>query len=112
MPAALDEAPFQVDHVRAEKHHGLTVLENLAWSCFQCNNRKSCNAAGYDPDTDEIESLFNPRAHDWDEHFDWAGPRLLGKTPIGRTTIDVLVINADDRVAFRYELIKEGLLPG
>lgn len=111
MPAELDEAPFQVDHLRPEKHHGQTVLENLAWTCFPCNNHKGCNVAGYDPHTDQMEPLFNPRKHVWTEHFQWDGPRLLGKTAISRTTIDVLAINAADRVAFRQELIAESLFP-
>jgi len=111
MPAELDNAPFQVDHVRAQKHHGPTTLMNLAWTCFPCNNHKSSNPAGFDPDTNLMEPLFHPREHIWDEHFEWDGPYLRGKTPAGRTTIDVLAINADDRVAFRRELIKEGLYP-
>ena len=111
MPAALDEAPFQVDHVRAAKHHGPTELSNLAWACFACNIHKSCNAAGYDPETDEMQPLFNPREQDWQEHFEWHGSRLRGKTPIARATIDVLGVNADDRVAYRRELIKEGCFP-
>jgi hypothetical protein len=56
-----------------------------------------------------MQPLFNPRENDWNEHFEWDGPRLRGKTPIGRATIDVLAINANDRVAFRRELIQEGL---
>ena len=110
MPEELDEAPFQVDHVRPEKHHGRTVLGNLALACFPCNNHKGSNAAGYDPETGQLVELFNPREQDWNEHFRWDGPYLRGATPTARATIDVLAINAPDRVAFRRELLKEGLL--
>ena len=34
LPAEYTDAPFQVDHIIAEKHHGPTIEENLAWSCF------------------------------------------------------------------------------
>jgi hypothetical protein len=111
MPAELDVAPFQIDHVRARKHRGATSILNLAWTCFPCNNHKSCNAAGYDPESDEMQPLFNPREHVWHEHFEWNGPRLRGKTPVGRATIEVLAINAVDRLAFRRELMKEGRFP-
>jgi 5-methylcytosine-specific restriction endonuclease McrA len=29
--------PFQVEHVIARKHHGPTVLANLALACDRCN---------------------------------------------------------------------------
>lgn len=31
---------FQVDHIISLKHGGDSSLENLAWSCFPCNNHK------------------------------------------------------------------------
>jgi hypothetical protein len=55
--------------------------------------------------------LFNPRRHKWNRHFRWKGPLLLGRTPIGRVTIQVLAINEALRVALREELIAEGLFP-
>jgi len=36
---------------------------------------------------------------------------LHGLTPVGRTTIEVLAINALDRVAAREALIEEGEFP-
>ena len=113
MPAAFDSAPFQIDHVRAQKHHGPTTADNLAWACFPCNNHKGANLAGIDPETGNIARLFNPRDDRWEEHFAWEGPRLVGKTGIGRATIDVLAINLSDRVALRQELLTEGVFsPG
>lgn len=67
------------------------------------------NVAGYDPESDELQPLFNPRRDDWENHFAWDGPVLRGKTPIGRTTIDVLRINLMERVEHRRLLIAAGV---
>ena len=42
--------PFQVDHILAEKHGGVTVEENLALACPHCNRFKGPNIAGVDPE--------------------------------------------------------------
>lgn len=111
VPQAFDVNPFQLDHVRAEKHGGVTSLSNLAWCCFLCNSYKGPNVAGYDPETQSLERLFNPRTDDWDEHYRWDGPILVGRTTIGRTTIDVLRINLYERVLHRQSLIDIGEFP-
>jgi HNH endonuclease len=111
LPQELDVLPFQVDHVIAEQHHGPTVAENLALSCLNDNLRKGPNIAGLDPDTGRLTRLFHPRADVWDDHFAWAGPVLTSRTDVGRTTIDVLRINASERVEHRRLLIQEGLFP-
>ena len=97
--------PFQVDHVIAEKHGGPTTDENLAWSCFYCNTYKGPNVAGWNPDDDQIVRLFHPRKDVWDDHFQWNGPMLVGKTPIGKVTISVLRINHPDAVVARRMLL-------
>ena len=33
--------------------------------------------------------MFNPRKHTWGFHFSFVGPRIVGKTPIGRVTVEV-----------------------
>lgn len=109
MPQAYDVQPFQLDHIRAQKHSGTTTLGNLALACLPCNSAKGPNIAGYDPVSGALYPLFNPRQHVWDEHFAWNGPILEGKTPIGRTTIAVLAINLPQRVAHRRLLIQAGL---
>lgn len=111
LPEAYTSLPHEIDHVRARKHHGPSSLRNLCWACAACNAAKGPNVASYDPETDELVPLFNPRTDRWDEHFAWAGPRLLGKTPIARATIDVLRINDPHRVAHRAQLIALGVLP-
>jgi hypothetical protein len=67
--------------------------------------------SGIDPPTGAIVRLFHPRRHKWARHFRWNGPILIGRTPIGRATIEVLEINLSYRVRMRAELIAEGVFP-
>jgi hypothetical protein len=109
IPVAVSLLPFQIDHIIAEKHGGLTKSDNLALSCERCNSHKGLNIAGY------LEGrhipLFNPRQDRWVDHFEWEGPVLVGKTPIGKVTIDVLAINLPYRIELRTTLIDEGIFP-
>ena len=104
LPRQADALPFQVDHIIAEFHGGPTVIENLAWSCFNCNVYKGTNLAGIDPNSQSIVKLFNPRSEAWTEHFEWQGPILIGKTASGRATVQVLRMNLRDRVEHRRML--------
>jgi len=106
---AFVSTPFQLDLFFAEKHGGLMSLENLSWSCLDCNSFKGPNIAGRDDN--QTVRLFDPRNDDWKEHFAWNGPTLSGRTSIGRATIDVLRINLTNRIALRASLIVEGMLP-
>jgi len=111
MPQQYDTLTFQIDHIIARKHHGTGDPENLALACFACNNHKGPNIAGIDPATNEVVLLFHPRRDSWDDHFEWHGAMLVGRTPIGRATIDVLGINLPYRVQLRQMLILEGVFP-
>ncbi|HEV7223267.1 MAG TPA: HNH endonuclease [Pirellulales bacterium] len=93
----------------AKQHGGRTVLENLAWSCLHCNKRKGPNIAGVDPATRQLVALFHPRLQVWRRHFAWDGPVLRGRTRSAAATIAVLAINDPDFLAFRAELIDEGI---
>jgi len=110
VPQELDRLPFQVDHIVAQKHHGPTAADNLALSCYSCNAYKGPNIAGIDPKTGSTTTLFHPRQHTWNEHFKWNGPELLGRTPVGRTTLDVLKMNLSERIEYRRLLHSAGLL--
>ena len=109
VPADVALLPFQIDHIIAEKHGGLTIAENLAISCERCNSHKGPNIAGY------LEAhhvpLFNPRKDRWTDHFVWEGSVLVGKTPVGKVTIEVLAINLPYCVALRAALMEEGIFP-
>lgn len=111
MASSLHPMPFEVDHIIARKHHGPTTLGNLALSCLHCNSHKGSNIAGIDPITRALTGLFHPRRHKWSRHFRWDGPYLVGRTPVGRVTVDVLVINDPVYVSVRLALIEEGLFP-
>ncbi len=99
---------FQIDHIIPEKHGGQTASDNLALSCIYCNSYKGPNLSGVDPVTTEIVRLFHPRRDGWEEHFRWRGAVLIGRTPIGRATIEVLRINEPTAVALRRLFIRAG----
>jgi len=111
MPQTLTVLPHELDHIRAQQHHGETTLENLCLACAPCKARKGPNLTGIDPDTAQITKLFDPRTQIWIGHFSWDGPVMLGRTAEGRTMIDVLGINAPDRVEHRRLLVALGRFP-
>jgi hypothetical protein len=102
---------FHVEHIRAKKHRGTDALSNLAYSCHRDNVNKGPNLTGIDPKTQRITRLFNPRRHKWNRHFSWDGPLLVGKTPIGRATVEVLRMNLVHRLILREALIATGCFP-
>jgi len=99
----------QVDHIIAEQHGGQTVLQNLALACIHCNRHKGPNVAGVDRVTGQVCRLFNPRADSWEEHFEWQGAVLVGRTVVGRGTVQVLRINRHGRVRTRALLLAQGI---
>jgi hypothetical protein len=109
-----DQEPFYtfpVDHIIAQQHRGSTVLDNLCLSCFRCNSHKGPNIASIDPATSEMSPLYHPRHDVWNEHFEWHGAELVGLTPIGRATVEVLAVNHPDHVLLREALISEASFP-
>lgn len=85
---------FEIDHI-------------IALACFYCNSFKGPNLSGIDPRTRRITRLYHPRRHKWDYHFAWDGPILVGRTAIGRATIQVLRINDPTAVEHRRLLLDE-----
>lgn len=79
-------ATFQVDHIRAKQHRGGDDPSNLALARHRCNAYKRPNLTSYDPISDLLVPLFNPREDEWDEHFIVREFAIIGKTPIGRAT--------------------------
>jgi hypothetical protein len=59
----------------------------------------------------QIVPLFNPRQHNWHEHFRFEGAQIVGSTAIGQATVRLLRLNDPERVASRQILIEIGLYP-
>ena len=70
---------------------------------------KGPNLSSYDPETDELVRLYNPRTDEWDEHFRVIEFQIVGLTPIGRATAMLLQMNEPDRIQLRRELRGTGL---
>ena len=101
---------FHIDHIRARQHGGTDEPSNLALSCPDCNACKGPNLSSVDPQTDGVVPLFNPRVHLWKDHFAVQGPRVEGRTEIGRATVRLLDMNEAERLDMRAELLARGEL--
>lgn len=95
----------EVDHVIPEKHRGLTVADNLCLSCMDCNRHKGSDFASFDPETEDIAMLYNPRREKWDKHFQLVGARIVPLSATGRVTVFVLKLNDEMRIRTRRALI-------
>lgn len=97
LPESDSEGALHVDHVISEQHGGATISENLAACCPRCNWAKGPNVAAID-ERGEAVLLFNPRTHEWSEHFQPDGLFLRGLTSIGRATVRILDMNSTPRL--------------
>ncbi len=104
-------ARFHVEHIRSRQHRGGDEEGNLCLACQHCNIHKGTNLGAFDPDTDERVWIFNPREQQWHEHFQLDGTRIIGLTPVGRATAQLLQMNAEERIKIRKELIAGGEFP-
>ena len=89
---------FTIDHVLPLSAGGSDDADNLALACRNCNERRGNRSEGHDPVTGHIVPIFNPRKEKWPAHFVWDRTkiRIIGHTPTGRATIELLDLN-DDR---------------
>lgn len=104
LPVILSFYPHEVDHVIALKHGGITTADNLAHACWRCNRYKGSDLGSFDPETGEFSFLFNPRTQTWVDHFSPHDTRITGKTMEGRTTVQLLKLNTDERLSERRRL--------
>lgn len=101
----------EVDHIRAEKHHRETVLDNLCLSCLDCNRHKRSDLTSVDLETGEVVLLFHPRHDVWSQHFRLDGAYITPLTAKGRVTVSLLKMNSDEQLTKRTELMKLGRYP-
>ena len=104
---------FTVDHITPRSLGGPTTAENLALCCQGCNQHKSTRTSVPDPVTGSPVPVFHPRAQRWDEHFAWNEnfTLMLGLTPTGRATIEVLQLNRPGLINLRRVLYTIGEHP-
>ena len=108
--SAIPSVQFHCEYFRARQHHGSDESSNICFSCRQCNLYKGSNQTAYDPQTDELVTLYNPRADIWDEHFRAEDGLIIGVSPKGRATVEFLQMNLPEYVGLR-ELITDFDLP-
>jgi 5-methylcytosine-specific restriction endonuclease McrA len=94
-------AALHVEHIIPRQHGGTDDVSNLALACMDCNLHKGPNLTGIDPETGKVTALYHPRCQRWEDHFEWNGARLSGRTGTGRATIRVLNMNSEDQLALR-----------
>ncbi|MFN0036337.1 MAG: HNH endonuclease [Saprospiraceae bacterium] len=100
----------QIDHIISLRHGGLTISENLAYSCAICNNNKGYDIGGILPDG-TLSRFFNPRQDHWPDHFEISNGLILPKTSIAEVTVRLFQFNSPEQVEMRQFLAAEGLYP-
>ncbi|MBD2579109.1 HNH endonuclease signature motif containing protein [Oscillatoria sp. FACHB-1406] len=99
---------FEMEHIIAEKHGGLSIAENLALACTYCNRFKGTDLGSLDPDTKKLTPFYNPRLQQWSNHFRLDGAIITPLTPEGRVTVKILQFNLSERIIEREQLISSG----
>jgi hypothetical protein len=98
---ALPDITFHVEHIVAIQHGGTDDTENLGLACDRCNSHKGTNLTAIDPLTKNIVRVFDPRRHNWHEHFGQVNYEIVGLSETGRATVQLLNMNAARRVQLR-----------
>jgi hypothetical protein len=112
-PDRIRSGPFAVEHIQPRALGGSDDLDNLAWSCDNCNGAKFTATSAPDPITGIQATLFHPREDRWGDHFLWSDDFLfmIGRTPTGRATIERLHVNRESTVEARRLLKSVGMHP-
>ncbi|NJM49284.1 MAG: HNH endonuclease [Alkalinema sp. RU_4_3] len=100
--------PFSVEHTTPRAKGESNELDNLAFSCQGCNGHKHIATEAIDPINGAMTPLYNPRIHQWDEHFLWDEDFtiVVGRTAIGRAKVERLHLNREGVVNLRQMLRK------
>ncbi len=112
-PADWGPDPFSVEHIVSRFEDGVSIAENLAYSCQGCNGHKGRVSSAPDPETQLRTPLFNPRKERWGDHFRWSEDftEVIPMTPVGRATVARLQLNRSGLVNHRRALSAFGVHP-
>lgn len=105
------EATFHVDHIVPIDAGGPTSADNLALACVSCSLRKGAREFVKLAGSGITIRLFHPREDIWEEHFEWKGVQLVGRTDKGKATVEYLDLNRRLIMAIREEEILLGRHP-
>ncbi len=103
--------PFQVDHIISRKQRGPTLSSNLALACLRCNVAKGTDPGAFIGQPRRLVRLYHPREDHWRAHFRIEVARILPLTDVGEASVQLLNLNAGDRLLLRRTLIKAGRYP-
>src|SRR5262249_36333394 len=109
LPQSAIDAAFHVEHVVPRQHRGGDDESNLALACDRCNLMKGPNLTAVDPVTADVVRVFDPRREIWHEHFELQDATIVGLSPTGRATVELLQFNAPRRRHLRDLLIAAGM---
>ena len=104
---------FEVEHIVPLAHGGGDEQANQALACRSCNVFKSQHLVYTDPGTSQVAPLYHPRLDQWEAHFLLEPERgwILGRTSVGRATVDCLRMNSDAQLQARRQWIRLGVYP-
>lgn len=105
--------PFEIEHIIPLFLGGSNDEDNLCLACRLCNSYKGVQTMGTDPITEQTVTLFNPRTQVWQDHFRWSdeGVFIIGKTVIGRATVQAIYLNNELAVQVRRSWVAVGWHP-
>jgi HNH endonuclease len=112
-PKEYSHDTFHIEHIIPLFLGGTNDLVNLAFACSGCNGNKWGFIIGFDKLTGATVTLFNPRVEEWDTHFSWSEDfsLIIGQTPTGRATVELLQLNRDGLINIRKALFAFGVKP-
>ncbi len=111
IPQSAGAFPHEPDHITPLRHDGKTEADNLALACIRCNRRKGPNVGSFYPETGGLVPFYNPRTHQWQDHFRLDGALIQPLTPEARVTVKLLRLNDAQRIDERERLIALKMYP-
>lgn len=103
----------EVEHIVPVSVGGANQEDNLWLACRRCNSFKADRVKAIDTATNRSAPLFNPRFDQWNQHFAWSicGTQIVGRSEVGRATVEALRLNHSLIVAAREMWVRCGVHP-
>ena len=104
-------AAFHIDHCIPINKGGAAEVNNLALACPHCDRQKWDSTHGRDLISNQNAPIFRPRIESWNNHFCFEGFVVVGISPTGRVTVELLKLNHPPKVRIRQIEETLGLFP-